>query len=92
MAGIKSGRVTDEISSITRNAKAKGIADSGGNKDRDAEIASLRATKATADGLKRAQATAPDVTSTASEAKTKAKKVNDIQMFKPLNAETGEGE
>ena len=91
MAGIKFGRVTNEIDSIMRNAKAKKVADSGTDPEKDKQIADLRASKATAGGLKQAQMSAPDVTSTASEAKTKAPKVNDRTLYKPLGTE-GEGE
>jgi hypothetical protein len=90
MAGIKFGRVTNEIDSIMRNAKSKKIADSGSDAAKDKEISDLRATKASAMGLKKAQASAPDVTSTESEATTKAKKVNDRKLYQPMGTE-GEG-
>ena len=42
MAGIKLGRVTDEISAMTRNAKVRAVTNGGSDADKDRKIKELR--------------------------------------------------
>jgi hypothetical protein len=89
MAGIKTGRVTDEISSMTRNAKAKAVADSGSDSEKDAMVGSLRKARVNVYGSA-SEKNAPNVTPQNAEP-TKARKINDRILYKPLGTE-GEGE